>query len=173
MFHGSVRAKAKSSTPIRIKICAHGQHFLCAVQTSLMFMVDSTEWMNVTILNEKLRFPALLLLLFHFWLVLWPCTNFHEYLFSIISKSFWYFNSHFPLIPLQKEYFLNCIFLTKIMIICSCKTYEEFLTRRTTARRRKGSFLSYHSRSICTIVPNLLGCNLPFAAALSSISLNY
>lgn len=34
MFHGSVRAKAKSSTPIRIKICAHGQHFLCAVQTS-------------------------------------------------------------------------------------------------------------------------------------------
>lgn len=39
----SVRAEAKSSTPTRIKICARGQHFLCAAQTSLMSMVDSTE----------------------------------------------------------------------------------------------------------------------------------
>lgn len=43
MLHESVRVEAKSSTPIRMKICAHGQHFLCAVQTSLMFMVDSCE----------------------------------------------------------------------------------------------------------------------------------
>lgn len=43
MLHGSVRAEAKSSTPVTIKICALGQRFLSAVQTSLMFMVDSTE----------------------------------------------------------------------------------------------------------------------------------
>lgn len=34
-------------------------------------------------------------------------------------------------------------------------------------------FLSCHRRSICTIVNNLLVCDLPFTAALSSISLNY
>ena len=112
MFYGSVRAEPKETSTIRIKSRAHKQHSPYAVQSSFVFMVDSTGWTRDTILNLKLTFPALLLL-FLFWLVLWSCTNFRGYLFSIISKSFWCFKTHFPWIPHHNEYFKNWIFLTK------------------------------------------------------------
>lgn len=98
------RSKVKSTSSLRTESCAHKHHSLYPVQSSLVFMVDSTGWMRDRILNLKLSFSALLLL-FLFWLALWTCANFCGYLFSVISKSFWCFKTYFPWIPHLNECF--------------------------------------------------------------------
>lgn len=112
MFYGSVRAEPQSTSTIKTKSCAHRQHTLYAVHSSLVFMGDSTGWMRDTVLNLKLRFRALLLL-FLFWLVLWPSTNLPRYLCSITSKSFWCFKNLFSWNPHHNEYFKTWRFFIK------------------------------------------------------------